>query len=177
MPYAVTVPLDAAAAAAIQRMWRALAERANADDAIRLGYVPHLTLAVLTKEAPASEVQDAVSRATEVWASFSMLLTGFGIFPGTPSVVWAAPTVTIDLLTRHASLCAGLVSFDIHPHYRPDHWVPHVTLTQEAPSAARAVEVVASTWDQPVAARLETIELVRFYPVSVLWSQRLKPGV
>jgi 2'-5' RNA ligase len=175
MPYAVTLPLDAEAAAQIRQLWCALAEQSGADDAIRLGYVPHVTLAVLSDGTPVSEVEKAVSLAIEGWTTFSIVLAGFGVFPGTSPVVWAAPVVTAGLLARHASLCAALGSFGIHPHYRPEHWVPHVTLSQESPSSARAIEIVTSTWDGPIAARLERVELVRFLPVTVLRSQLLKP--
>src|SRR3954453_259018 len=178
MPYAVTLLLDGGAAAHIRQMWRALAEQAGADDAIRLGYVPHVShvsLAVLPDEVPISEVEETVSRAVEGWIPLSMVLAGFGVFPGIPPVIWAAPVVTAGLLARHASLCAALAGFAIQPHYRPGHWVPHVTLSQDAPSAARAIEVVTAAWDGPVAARLDRVELVRFPPVAVLRSHRLDP--
>ena len=175
MPYAVTLPLDADASARIRRMWRALAEQAGADDAIRLGYVPHVTLAVLPDDAPISEVEEAVSRAAAGWTTFSVVVAGLGVFPGTPPVVWAACVVTAGLLVRHASLCAALTSFGIHPHYLPGQWVPHVTLCQEGPSSARAIEVVTPLWDGPIAARLERVDLVRFPPVAVVRSHFLKP--
>lgn len=176
MPNAVTLPLDTDAAAQIGLMWDALAERAGVDDAIRLGYVPHVTLAVLPGGVPIADVEAAVSRSVEGWTTFSLVLAGFGVFPGTPPVVWAAPVVTAGLLARHASLCAALTPFGIHPHYHPGHWVPHVTLSQEGPSSARAIEVVTSMWNGPIAARLERVELVRFPPVTVLRSQLLKPA-
>lgn len=175
MAYAVTLPLDAEAAARIRRMWTALAEQAGIDDAIRVGYAPHVTLAALPDDAPVSEVEKALSLAVESWTAISLVLAGFGVFPGTPPVVWAAPIVTDGLLARHASLCAALGSFSIHPHYRPERWVPHVTLSQEGPSPARAIEIVTAMWDGPIAARLERVELVRFLPVAVLRSQVLRP--
>jgi 2'-5' RNA ligase len=174
MPYAVTLPLDANAADHIRQMWRALAEQAGADDAIRLGYVPHISLVVLPDEAPIPDVEETVSRAVEGWTTLSMVLAGFGIFPGIPPVIWAAPVVTAGLLACHASLCADLMPFGIHPHYRPEYWVPHVTLSQEGPSSARAIEILTSIWDRPVTAHLQRVELVRFRPVTVLRSHRLK---
>lgn len=117
-----------------------------------------------------------VSRSMEGWTSFSLVLAGFGVFPGTFPVVWAAPVVTTGLLGRHASLCAALAPFGIHPHFHPGHRVPHVTLNQEGPSSARAIEIVTSMWNGPMAARLERVELVRFLPAAVLWSQRLSPA-
>jgi 2'-5' RNA ligase len=163
------MPLDAGAVDRVRRLWQALAEQAGADDAIRLGYLPHLTLAVLPSEVPISAVEEAMAQAVEDWGTFSLVLAGFGVFPG------AAPVVTAGLLTRHASLCAALAAFGVHPHYRPGHWMPHVTLCQECPSSARAIEVVTTIWDGPITARLKRIELVQFPPVTVLRSRSLQP--
>jgi 2'-5' RNA ligase len=175
MPYAVTLPLDAEAAAQIRQMWCALAEQAGTDDAILHSYVPHITLAALPDDTPVPEIEKAVSLAVEGWTTFSVVLAGFGVFPGTSPVVWAAPVVTAGLLARHASVCAALGSFGIHLHYRPEHWVPHVTLSQEGSSSVRVIEIVTSMWNGPIATRLERVELVRFLPVTVLRSQILKP--
>ena len=176
MPYAVTLPLDAAAAKRIQRMWHVLAEQAGADDATCLGYAPHFTLAVLPDTVPVTEIEDAAFRVAENWAPFSVVLAGLGVFPGTPPVIWAAPAVTDG---RPACQPCGASSKPcaVHPHYEIGHWVPHVTLSQNGPSsAARAIEVLTSAWDGPICARLERIELVRFLPAKVLRSQAFQPA-
>ena len=177
MPYAVTLPLDAAAAKRIRRMWHMLAEQAGADDAVRLGYAPHFTFAVLPDTVPTAEIEEAAFRVAENWAPFSVVLAGLGVFPGTPPVIWAAPAVTDDLIDSHAALLGNLAPFTVHPHYRPGNWVPHVTLSQNGPSsAARAIEVLASAWDGPICTRLERIELVQFLPVKILRSQVFQPA-
>jgi 2'-5' RNA ligase len=175
MPYAVTLPLDPLAAVHIQRMWRVLAEQTGADDAIRLGYVPHITLAVLPDTVPVTELEEAAFHGAENWASLSVILAGLGVFPGTPPVIWVAPVVTASLLANHASLLASIAPFTVDLHYHPGRWVPHVTLSRKGlPSAARGVEVVTPVWDGPIAARLERVELVRFRPVKVLRSATLR---
>ena len=175
MPYAVTLPLEAEAAARIRQMWSALVEHTGTDDAIRLGYVPHITLAVLPDDAPILEVEKAVSLVVGDWPASTIVLAGFGVFPTTPPVVWVLPVVTAALLARHASLCAALGSFDIYSHYQPGHWVPHVTLSQESPSSAGVIEAVTSMWNGPIITRLERVQLVRFLPVAILQSYPLKP--
>ena len=47
MAYAITLRLDASAAPLVVSMWNELAARGVSDDAMQLGYPPHLTLAVL----------------------------------------------------------------------------------------------------------------------------------
>lgn len=178
MPYAVTLLLDVAAAARVKLMWRALAEQAGDDGAIRLGYAPHITLAVLPETASAKVLEDAAGRVARTWDAMPIILAGLGVFPGTPPVIWAAPVVTAGLLARHEMLHTALAAYSVHPHYRPGAWVPHVTLSQRGLcSVSRAVEIVTSAWEGPISGSLDRIDLVRFLPVSVLWSAALSPQI
>ena len=171
MPYAVTLPLDDTAASHVERMWRVLADETG-DDAVRLDYVPHVTLAILPDPAPREAIEEATFKVVERWGALSTALTGVGVFPGAPPVIWMVPVVTESLLARHASLHEVLAPFFVHPHYRPGAWVPHVTLSEQGPSpVGQVVELVASVWEGPINVCLERVELVRFKPVEVLRSQ------
>jgi 2'-5' RNA ligase len=172
MPFAVTLPLDAAAATWIEQAWRALAEQAGDDGALRLGYGPHITLAILPDDTPPAALTDAVRRAAGTWRPLTVTLAALGVFPGPPPATWAAPVVTAALLSCHASLHTALAPLSVDPHYAPDAWVPHVTLSEAAP-AARAIEVLAAAWRGPVMTHLARIDVVRFRPVSLLWSAAL----
>jgi 2'-5' RNA ligase len=175
MPYAVTAPLDSTAAATVERMWHELADRIGDDGAIRLGYAPHISLAILSDMAPAAKIEEAVFGGLNNWEPFDVVLASIGVFPGAPPVVWIGPVVTERLLTWHASLYAALASLPVHPHYHPDAWVPHVTLSQERlSSAAQTIEIVTSMWKGPINVRLERIELVRFQPVQILRSEAFR---
>ena len=167
MPLAVALRLDDAAAAPVLAMWRVLAESGVDDDCLRLGYPPHVTLAVWPEEAPVGPLDAAVARCGAEWGALPVAFAGFGVFPGTPAVVWAAPVVTETLLARQAALIAAVPGAPPEAHWRPGHWVPHVTLGRtDAPS--RAMEVLAPLWRGPLSGRLDRLELVRFRPVSVL---------
>src|SRR5688572_22548207 len=107
MPYAVTLRLDEDAAARVQRIWRALAGQAGDDGALRLGYGPHLTLALLPDGIAAATVAKAAFALAHAWGPLPITLAGLGVFPGDPPVVWAAPVVTEALLARHAALHAA----------------------------------------------------------------------
>ena len=176
VPYAVTLRLDGAAADRVERIWRALADRTGDDDALRLGYPPHITLAVLPDSAPADALEDAVFRMAGAWDELPVVLAGLGVFPGTTPVVWAAPVATEGLLSRHAALHAVLAPWPVDPHYRVGAWMPHVTLSRSGRvPAARTVEIAAATWSGPIAARLDRMDVVRFRPVDVLRSEALLP--
>ena len=74
MPHAVTLPLDDAVTFDVQRMLVALADHAVADDVIRLGYRPHVTLAIMPNTAPVTDIEEATFRIAAKWASFPMIL-------------------------------------------------------------------------------------------------------
>jgi len=172
MPYAVTLRLDTAGAAAIGRLWDALAT-VGIEDTLALGYVPHVTLGIWPDASDAKPLQRAAAKAaaskTTPWVTFAAI----GTFPGNPAALFAAPVVTTELLRWHADLVDELPP--PHPHYRPDAWIAHVTLTKGLAGpggAAAALALVAPLW-APFRCRLDRVDLVRFRPVDVLWSQAL----
>jgi 2'-5' RNA ligase len=172
MPYAITLRLDARAAAVVAAMWEALAARGLSDEALRLDYPPHLTLAVCPDGAdPARLIAAARERAGD-WRALPISLASFGLFPGDPAVVFLAPVVTAALLARHGELLASLGGDAVDPLYRCGHWVPHVTLAGDLsdPAAAMAMPGAPAF---PITAVLDTLEVVRFRPVNVLASYRL----
>jgi 2'-5' RNA ligase len=133
-----------------------------------------MTLTVLPDTAPAADIEKAVLHVAGRWTTSAVILAGLGIFPGEQPVIWAAPVVTPDLLTKHAELHTALMPFAVHAHYRPGSWVPHVTLSQQGvASAARLIEAAGSAWNGQIWAECRRVELVRFRPVEVLWSQAL----
>lgn len=173
MPLAAALLLDDAAATPVCAMWRALAESGVDDDCLRLGYPPHVTLAVWPDEAPVELLTTAADRSAAECGAMPAALAGYGVFPGAPAVVWAAPVVTEALLERQAALVAAVPGVPCHEHFRPGQWLPHVTLGRTG-VPARALEVLAPLWRGPVTGRFFRLELVRFRPVTVLRSLPLR---
>jgi 2'-5' RNA ligase len=176
MPLAVTLRLDDETAAAVKRMWHALAEQTGDDDALRLGYAPHLTLALMPDDSSAADAERVVLDLAGTWNALPLTLAGFGVFPASPPVIWVAPVVTGSLLAYQSALHAALHPIPIDAHYHVGAWVPHVTLTQGAKSSARAVEAVSSVWSGPIGGIGDRVELVRFHPVEILCSTVLRRG-
>jgi 2'-5' RNA ligase len=173
----VTLRLDDSAAASVERIWRVLADHTGDNDVLRLGYAPHITLAVLPDVVSAEVIEEVTFPVASTWDAIPIVLAGLGVFPGTPPVVWAAPIVTESLLARHDALLAALAPFRVHPHYLPGAWVPHVTLSQQGLSpAGRAIDVAASVWEGPINGQLDRIDLVKFHPAYVLRTQALQPS-
>ncbi|HVZ06329.1 MAG TPA: 2'-5' RNA ligase family protein [Rhodopila sp.] len=151
-----------------------MADRLGVDDVLRLGYRPHVTLAVFPDETPIPPIESALRRLAADAPGLAVTLAGLAIFPGTPPVLWAAPAPSARLLAFHRHLLEA-IPFEPHPHYREDHWVPHVTLSKEAHVPAGALlDAVVSAWSGPIGGYLDRLELVRFRPVGILFSQRLE---
>ena len=173
MPLAVTLRLDTAGAAPVEAMWCLLAERDIDHDRHRLGYGPHVTLAIYPDATPVEPVAVALERLAATWDALPVTLAGFGVFPGPPSILWAAPVVTPELLERHAALQAALPAVSVHPHYQPGAWVPHVTLSGPLSDPGRALAVLTPGWNS-ISGHLSRLELLRFRPVELLDSHVLR---
>lgn len=167
MPYAITLGFDAKAASSVVAMWRSLASRGVSDDAIRLGYPPHLTLAVFPDSADPVRLLAAARDGAAEWTRLPITLASLGLFPGAPTAMFLAPVVTPALLALHAALLTAPGTETVDPHYRPGYWVPHVTLAKDLSEAAMAVAAL-DPLRLPLAGVLNTMELVRFRPVEVL---------
>jgi len=174
MPLAVTLRFDAATAPVIAAMWQSLAAAGIDRDRHDLGYAPHITLAVYSDDSPTAVLRDAVEHASHAWGPLPVTLAGFGIFPGSTAILWAAPVFTLALRTRHAEMLAALPGLTAHADYRPDVWVPHVTLSGGLADPAAALALLLPLW-RPVSGRLDRVDLVRFRSVEVLYSRHL-PG-
>ena len=172
MSYAITLGLDANAASRVVAMWQTLAARGVADDAIALGYPPHLTLSVFPDTADSTSLLAAARTYSERRRPLTITLASLGLFPGTPAGIFLAPVATEALATHHRALLTSLAGETVDPHYRPANWVPHVTLARDASDPAAAVAALHPL-NLPIAAVLGTIEVVRFRPVQVLASHRL----
>ncbi len=103
MPYAITLRLDAAAAAPVASMWQALALQGVSDEAVRLGYPPHVTLAVCADAANSERLLAAARTWAAQWRELPVTLASLGLFPGPPATLFLAPVVTPELLERHAA--------------------------------------------------------------------------
>lgn len=173
MPYAITLCL--AAAEPVGAMWRALAEAGLHDDALALGYPPHLTLSIQPDTVDPGRLRDAVADCAATWPAELLRFSGFGVFVAPEPVLFLAPVVTAVLLARHAALAAALADLPGDPHYRPGAWVPHVTLAKgglagEQGWMGRALDCLAPFWPAVAAAGPDRVELVKFRPASVLAS-------
>jgi 2'-5' RNA ligase len=160
MSLSVCLLLDAAADRAVRRLWHRLE-----DDGVSTlsththgRHVPHLTLASLLSYDLA-EVRGALQALPEGPVT-PLQFDALGMFRR--SRCWLLPGVSSGFLARQEAVIAALAgtSAELHRHYRPGEWLPHLTvaprlhLDQLAVVAARVYEVL------PLAATVSSISLV-----------------
>jgi hypothetical protein len=133
-----------------------------------------LAVSLLFDGATTARVRSLWDRLGEAGISTSMLDLGYA--PHLTLTVMEDEELAAQLqreLTRRAwgdGLDMEIGAID--PHYRPDNWVPHVTL-QTTGDAAAGLVMAGETWPAPMRARAIAIELVRFRPVVPLWRAEL----
>jgi 2'-5' RNA ligase len=169
MPLAITLRLDPISSVSIEAMWRKLAVDGIDADRDQLGYAPHITLAIYPDDTPLHRLSAALEETCRHWQALPVRFSGLGAFPGDGAVLWAVPVMTAELLARHQAIQAALPDLDVHPHYRPGAWVPHVTLSGPLRDPGAAVMALLSNW-KPIRGVLDRVDLLRFRPVDVLQS-------
>lgn len=172
MGLAVALLFDGATTAGVGALWQRLAGAGISTSMLDLGYSPHVTLTVVQDEELAGELQRKLAR--RAWGEILDVKIGpVGRFDGT-DIVWLG--CDGDRLRELQSAVCGLVPpDDIEPHYRPESWVPHLTL-QTTGDAEAARTLAEGVWPAQVEARAVAVELVRFRPVVPLWRAELRAG-
>jgi 2'-5' RNA ligase len=124
----VCLLLDDPADAAVRRLWERLEEQGVHSLLTHTHgrHHPHLTYASLLSWDldTVTEALTSLPQADPMTLHFD----GFGTFRR--SRCWLAPAVTAELLTRQRLVVAAATGTGatLHRHYRPGHWLPHLTL-------------------------------------------------
>ena len=141
---AVCLLLDDRGDAAVRRLWRRL-EDAGIPTLLSHTHgrhVPHLSYASL-RSYDLDAVRDALT-ALSPQDPLELRFDAFGTFRR--SRCWLAPAVTTELTSRQESVATAVAATgaELHRHYVPGDWVPHLTLAPrlhltELPVVAAAV--------------------------------------
>jgi len=125
----VCLLLDAPAERAVRAVWRRLEELGVGSllSHTHGRHVPHLSFASLRSYA-LEEVASALTQLPSPAMNAPLHFDGLGLFRR--SRCWLLPAVTGELLERQASVVRAVVGTgaDLHKHYVPGSWLPHLTL-------------------------------------------------
>lgn len=142
----------------------------------RLGYGPHITLAVYETIDP-KLLTDSMDEVFKSASAVVMTFDRIRIFDGEKPVLWAAPKNT-GAIDRWANVLHKLIDPDLcHPHYRPGVWQPHCTLaTDIRPEYCDAARNFAKRRISPFEVTFDFAECVEFPPVRSIRSKMLCDG-
>jgi 2'-5' RNA ligase len=147
MALAVCLLLDPPADATVRRLWARLEEAGVPSLASHTHgrHVPHLTLAAL--HSWDLDAVLAASAGLPAQPPLRLRLDALGVFRR--SRCWLAPALSLDLAPRQEAVVEAVTATgaELHRHYRPGDWVPHVTLAprlrlQHLPTVAGLVNDV-----------------------------------
>lgn len=162
MPYATVLLFDQEAETRILGAWTALADAGVSRSMLQPGVRPHLSLSVGTDFDRDRLLGDLPRLASEAPA-FRVGLPNLGVFADTGSVyLGVTPTAALlDLHRRVDRACAG-AALSLHDWYRPDGWVPHVSvaLGLDPDGLAEAVRLLSGL-ELKIVARAEVLALVQ----------------
>lgn len=123
MAKGVVIGFDAAADAAVREVRAALADAGVSRSMLGPGIRPHLSLAL------GEPNEDAVAAIAAATAPFDLSLSHVGVFADTGVVfLGVTPTRALFDLQRRVAGVTPVGDDPLGAWYRPDRWVPHVTL-------------------------------------------------
>ena len=177
MPFAVELDLDDAAAERVLALCRSLEDELGIATINSLGARPHVSLAVYDAFPAAEGAAELAAFAASI-EPMPIAIASLGCFPAS-GVVFLAPVMTAELLALHRGYHGAMAhrGAACWEHYRPGHWVPHVTIAMDLDAATmtRAAERLAASWEA-LPARLVSLGLIEFRPVTTRGRWKLAPA-
>lgn len=159
MTLSICLTLDPRSDRAVRALWQRLEDTGvqTLSSHTHGRHLPHLTLASL-RSWDLDTVRTALS-TLPAWAPLTVDLEGLGLFRR--SRCWLGPAPSVELLSRQRAVVDAVRrDADLHRHYEPGSWVPHLTLAprlhlHDLPVVAKAVFDVL-----PLAATLNELALI-----------------
>ena len=113
----------------------------------QLASLPHFSYQV-ADHYDLERVEPVLSRCAGATTVFTIRTSGVGIFSGESFVIFALVVRSPELSRLHQRIWAEMEPLDIAPsiYYRPDRWVPHITLAHlggEMDEVARTVRFLS----------------------------------
>lgn len=176
MPFAFNLTFDPKTSLEIERVYADLAALDIPKRDLITQYGPCVTILVMGDRVRPAFVVDVLKLRLPEMASVSAALTEPCITDGTPPALSLRVRPTDALLALHNLVFNELPEEEVHLHYRPAYWQPHVKLanvrggrTADARLAAR----MAAQWHM-LAGELNALEVLQYPSVQAIWQAPLK---
>lgn len=111
------------------RIWNTLASEGLSTDLVKAEIRPHITLGIFD-ELNCQPCESQLAKVAAQTRPIEFQITYLGMFTHPEPVVFAAPTITAELIAFHQKLHEILADESKNPWemYLPGKWVPHCTL-------------------------------------------------
>ena len=170
MPYTIELQLNRAAEAKFLTQWETLRREGVSDLLFRMGYKPHLTLAMyreIDEAKTIAKLDNFITNETAIPIEFRHIsVNKNGIF--------CQPTENGPMRKFHARFekAFGKSFRDID---LARQWMPHCTIGMELPTEkiGPVVDKLLAAW-RPIAGRADRLALVKFRPGQVLWRKAFR---
>ncbi len=107
-------------------------------------YGPCVTILVVADRVHPDAVAQILERQIPAMGSLSIAFTEPCIILGTPPTLSLRVSPTEGLLALHNAIYAELPAEEVHLHYRPAYWQPHLKLSNVHGGRDAADELVAA---------------------------------
>ncbi len=176
LPFAFNLTLDPKTSLEIERIYARLATIDIPDRDLITQYGPCVTILVVGDRVRPSLVVDVLKWKLPQMGALHVTFTEPCIIASTPPALSLRVKPTDALLALHNMIYTELPEEEVHLHYRPAYWQPHLKLANvhgdRAAGAALAAKM-ASNWHE-LTGELTTLEVMQYPPVQAIWHAPLK---
>ena len=176
MPFAFNLTLDPITSLEIERVYAQLTTLKIPNHDLVTQYGPCVTVLIVSDRIQSDVVVEALERRLPTLGSLSVTFTEPCIILGTPRTLSLRVSPTDSLLALHNAIYTELPAEEVHLHYRPAHWQPHLKLSNvhgSRDAAAELVATMASGW-RTLSGVLDGLEVIQYPPVQAIWQAPLK---
>ena len=176
MPFAFNLTFDPKTSLEIERIYADLAALDIPQRDLITQYGPCVTILVMGDRVRPAFVVDVLNLRLSEMASVSAALTEPCITDGTPPALSLRVRPTNALLALHNLVFNELPEEEVHLHYRPAYWQPHVKLANMHGGRiadTRLAARMAAQWHM-LAGELNALEVLQYPPVQAIWRAPLR---
>jgi hypothetical protein len=170
MAYTIELQLNRAAEAKFLKQWDILRDANVTDLSYRLGYKPHITLAMyheIDETKTVAKLEKFVAAETAIPVEFRHITVS-------RESIFCQPIENPALRKFHTRF-VKVFGESFRDVDRAGTWTPHCSVGMEVPAGkmGRAIDGLAAAWT-PISGLADRLALVKFRPGQVLWRKAFK---
>ncbi len=175
MPYALNLTLDEACRLEIERLYARLSHLDVPEHDLVTQYGPCVTLLVLADRVAPKTISTLLEWRLPALSALGVTFASPCVVHGTPPTLSLRVAVSDALLELHNAIYTELPEEEVHIHYRPAYWQPHLKLSnvRDEHAGRRLATALAPDWT-PLGGILDGLELMQYPPVESIWQATLQ---